>query len=118
MSEGQRFTEMPDGWWRDTKTGLEWSPTASDRMNHADASVWCEMAGGRLPTVNELVGIVDYERHSPATELFDTRSNFYWSASTYAPSYGLAWTILLSDGWVRVGPQPGLYYVRAVRDGS
>lgn len=113
-----RFTKLDDGWYRDSKTGLEWSQTALERMNHADAIVWCESVGGRLPTIKELIGIVDYEMHYPCTELPDTQSFIYWSASTYAPNPFSAWIVFFFDGCVFSDGKAGNGYVRAVRSGS
>lgn len=118
MEKNPRFTETDDGWWRDSVTGLEWSPTAPTRMTHDRAVAWCKSIGGRLPTVGELIEIVNYGRHSPATDMLDTRSDSYWSASTYAPSPFLAWYVLFLVGYVFADFKTSNFYVRAVRSGS
>lgn len=111
-----RFTKLDDGWYRDSETGLEWSPTAALDMNHAEAIAWCEAQGGRLPKRVELLSIVDDTKHLPCTDIPDTRSFGYWSASTYAPDQRDAWGVYFNAGWVGAVGKESSNCVRAVRD--
>lgn len=116
-----RFRKITDGsttWYRDASTKLEWSVTAPKRMTWKNASKWCERIGGRLPTVKELLTLVDYERSDPATELPDTASDLYWSSSTYRNFPTLAWFVYFSFGYVYANIKDFGYRVRAVRGGS
>lgn len=111
----------------DLASGLEWDVTdfGGKRMTFDEAQKACAAlrTGGhsdwRLPTIQELLGLVDYERHSPAIEkefFPNTGTDYYYRTSTpYAPASGCAWGVHF-----RVGRSYGLYrdgggFVRAVR---
>jgi Protein of unknown function (DUF1566) len=94
----------------DRRTGLMWTrgnvpggrmPWATAQKAAAGVSL-----GGhsdwRLPTIRELLTIVDYERSSPSidTSLFECESAWYWSATPYKPSPGgYAWFVNFNDGY-------------------
>ena len=109
----------------DPRTGLEWSDTLGDsRLSFADAEKACAALrlGGhddwRLPTLQELQGLVDYSRHDPAidTTLFPaTKSEAYWSASPVAAFPDCAWLVGFSDGHVYYNHRGSHAWVRAVR---
>jgi len=96
-----RFTDNGDGTVTDNTTGLMWQKqddgeqrTWKEAMAYAKALALAGHTDWRLPTVAELVGIVDYRRHSPAidTAVFPgTASSGYWSSSSYASSTDGAW---------------------------
>lgn len=113
-----RFTLLEDGWYRDKDTGLEWSRTAPNSMYYENTIVWCNAVGGRLPTIEELIGIVDYSKYAPCTDLSDTQSSYYWSASTYARSPNYAWIISFNFGFVTNDYKTNENYVRAVRSST
>jgi hypothetical protein len=92
----------------DTKTRLEWrrdaSPTASSQSG---ASAYCTMLGGgwRLPSVLELVSLVDEQRTgTPAPPALDPvfigAPEYFWSATPYAgggsPASG--WIVNFENG--------------------
>lgn len=116
----QRFTKRGKH-YHDRKTGLLWSRTLG-RATWADAPAMIARElgpGWRIPAIEELSAVVDYARHAPATELPDTQSGHYWSASTYAPDTYSAWIVSFDDGYVYAYGKPYYnYYVRAVRGGS
>jgi len=74
----------------------------------------------RLPTVEELLTIVDYTVNNPAlsTEIFIGRSNWYWTSSSFAGSQNsAAWVVDFSDGTLQapyLSDNPS-WYVRCVR---
>lgn len=73
----------------------------------------------RLPTLKELVTLLDHSRINPSinTALFPNTAPFsYWSSTTHAEVPGGAWYVEFSIGYVQYGPKSGLY-VRAVRGG-
>jgi hypothetical protein len=109
----------------DTTTGLEWSADAiaTNAMtwdNAKQAVVNANVAGHndwRLPTVQELLTLVDYERRDPAinTDLFTCKSSYYWSSTPCASSSGYAWGVYFyygDSGWCGVDYWA---FVRAVR---
>ncbi len=87
----------------------------------------------RLPNVMELESLRDFGRVGPSVDpAFDsgctagcsvftcscTRSNFYWSSTTYENSPDFAWGVYFGDGFVDEGGKSLTHYVRAVRGGS
>lgn len=109
----------------DALTGLQWSRTnvAGGRMNWAEAKKAAAAVnlGGhsdwRLPTVRELLSLVDYERSEPAIDpAFECESAWYWTSTPYKPSPGdYAWFVNFSSGYSYYSGQTGGNYVRAVR---
>lgn len=79
----------------------------------------------RLPTVQELAGILDLTRGScgggngPCIDpaFGPTQANFYWSATTYAGYPNFAWLVVFYDGLVVNFDKTNTIYVRAVRGG-
>ena len=74
----------------------------------------------RLPTVFELISIVDRKRHNPAvdTSLLDVKPAWYWTSEVYAPVPAGRWCVSLGSGGTG-----GLYcydsaFARAVRAGQ
>ncbi|NJO00410.1 MAG: DUF1566 domain-containing protein [Bacteroidia bacterium] len=98
-----RFTVLNDGWVLDLKTGLEWGPTSSKRLNFEEAQKYCASLSARLPTVKELYGLVDIDKYDPAIdkEIFkDTESEWYWTSSKYKPDSSYAWCVGFYNGRV------------------
>ncbi len=75
----------------------------------------------RLPTVAELKTLLlaPYPcGTSPCIDpIFGPTADFYWSATTFAPSSDLAWTVGFDSGSVLGLVKGGSYHVRAVRAG-
>lgn len=91
----------------DSLTGLTWqrADDATQRTWQAAAN-YCDALslGGyddwRLPGSNELIGLVDYARATPAIDAAvfpGTKPSFYWAAQT--ASAGYAWAVLFSYGY-------------------
>jgi hypothetical protein len=114
----------------DPQTRLMWEQglcptryTWEDAMTVRIAALNGAALGGytdwRLPTVQELVSLVDYARYSPAIDpVSECQSYGYWSATTYQvyPSY--AWIVNFNVGYVYADDKSINYYVRGVRGGS
>lgn len=122
--EKSRFIDNNDGTITDNLTGLMWQQdTAPERYNWEDAMHYCEnleMAGyddWRLPNVQELQGIVDYESYDPAINpVFTAESSWYWSSSTHESYTDGAWRVFFGHGYVVSSYHKAyVYYVRAVR---
>ena len=105
---------------------LEWhKATSPDRLNFKDAESYCKAlttAGHtdwRLPTIQELLSLVDYTRFDPAIDvnLFpDTKSNNYWSSSPDASSPAdYAWFVYFGSGSADDNYRDDTAFVRAVR---
>jgi hypothetical protein len=72
----------------------------------------------RLPTIKELLSLVDYERFSPAidTAFFKAESSWYWSSTPGASSPAdCAWYVNFYYGYAYVDGQLSTAFVRAVR---
>ena len=122
----ERFSDSSEGCVLDRSTGLTWSKdnVPGGRMNWVKAKEACAALrlGGfsdwRLPTVQELLTLVDYERHDPAidTEHFACESAWYWTATPAHSSPGaFAWFVYFYHGGSRWGNQGLDAHVRAVR---
>ena len=69
----------------------------------------------RLPTIQELLSLVDYTKHDPASNE-DITSNFYWSSTTRADRTGNAWNLYFDVGFQDGYGKTSDGYVRCVRD--
>lgn len=108
----------------DIRTGLEWSADIIGTANWKDAQKLageCRLLGHsdwRLPTVQELLGLIDYGRHGPAVDPahFTGEFGWTWSGTPYAgdPS-GCAWGVGLRGGNACWSGQGSRGHVRAVR---
>lgn len=108
----------------DHATGLEWMREDDNtQMQWAVAVGYCGTLthGGhsdwRLPTVNELMSIVDYAAFNLLIDasVFPNTNPEYWSASSTAENSSLAWRVLFNNGDVDAVPKTYGYYVRCVR---
>ena len=110
-----RFEEKKDH-YLDINIGLKWSkenfgPMSWDKtIKQFDGS-----NGWRLPTVEELITLVDRTKLDPATDLPKMLSSFYWSSATYAYYSGIAWYVHFYFGYDNYYLKSNAYYVRAVR---
>lgn len=119
LKRSERFEQLKDGWVKDIKSGLEWGPSSSKKMNFKDAAQWCVSQGGRLPDVKELISLVDYDKREPAIDVAffpDTKhDDYYWTGKTVAGYSGDAWAVYFRSGNVGYGDVDGSSYVRPVR---
>jgi len=101
---------------------LEWSASSTVPMPWEEAQQWCRelREGGhddwRLPTIRELITLVNYEKLLPACDLPDTAPDGYWSASTLVDSPDIAWVVVFSSGNVGFLDKTTDIYARAVRE--
>jgi len=80
-----RFLEK-EGYILDTKTYIHWSKDNAGMMSWEEA-ITSAPKGWRLPTIAELLSIVNHVKGQPVTELPNMLSDYYsyghWSATTY-----------------------------------
>lgn len=112
---------------KDPTTNLTWEDTvhtAEEKMTHDEAKTYCgtlkvsEVSGWRLPTLTELLTIVDYTRSDPAIlkEFNHVKSGtVYWASTPYVRSKDEFWGVNFKDG--ATDGTSGNYgrYIRCVR---
>lgn len=73
---------------------------SEERLNFNKAQQFCQSAGGRCPTIDELTGIfLNKDKINASLEaagLPKLKESWYWSSTEY--SYYYAWNLDLSDG--------------------
>lgn len=69
----------------------------------------------RLPTIQELLTLVNYEKVSPASDLEDTESSNYWSSSPDANDSNRVWLVYFNFGNDYINYKSNSFYVRCVR---
>ena len=107
----------------DSTTGLEWLRKPLGRFDHQQAIDACaavEHDGGgyHLPTLAELLTLVDITRHSPAidTEAFPAiDGGWFWSSDLCAWSSASAWYVAFGYGGVYGDRRYGSGFALAVR---
>lgn len=117
-----RFIENSDNTVTDTQTGLIWAKrTLPTPLKHEEAvqAVANIGDGWRLPTVEELFTLIQFENHLPAidTNIFkDTENDKYWTSTPFGWNEDSAfWAIDFDFGRVRFQIASIKCYVRAVR---
>ena len=85
-----------------------------------NATSLCGFTDWRLPTVDELQGLVDYSLVSPSpmidsTWFVNTQTSFYWSSTSYAALVGAAFYVNFGIGDALVKGRIGDHGVRLVR---
>jgi len=112
----------------DNRTGLIWTryDISTKRLSWADAkkaAAECQVDDHddwRLPTIQELLTLVDYSRSEPAIDpAFGCQSSWYWTSTPYASSPSdCAWLVGFSYGSSDWSNQHDEGFVRAVRPGQ
>jgi len=102
--------------WQDSnlQTDKKWQEAIDycNGLDFAGSTDW------RLPTVKELVYIIDSSTTTnPAGVFTDTTNGFFWSSTTYADNDDYAWGVYFGDGSVYGDGKDYAYSVRCVRGG-
>jgi len=112
---------------KDPTTNLIWEDTthtSEDKITFDEAKTYCEtlkiteVSGWRLPTLNELLTIVDYTRADPAIlkEFNHVKSGtVYWASTPYVRSRDEFWGVDFKDGTTDGTSRNYSRYVRCVK---
>jgi hypothetical protein len=105
----------------DNYTGLTWQRgIASSTMVESDAVSYCTALGNgfRLPTLKELVTLVDPILFSPSidtTTVFPgTPAGQFWSSTAFVPANGDYYDAVFTYGYTRLDGANNSFYVRCV----
>ena len=116
-----RFTVLPGGTEvADRTTGLTWQRgPAPEGKSWSDAKSYCATLGKgfRLPTVKELVSIVDFTKVQPALDtavFFSPSLDSFWTSSAVA-GFSNAWLVDFKTGETDFGTVGARHQVRCVR---
>lgn len=95
------------------------SVESEERLNFDKAQQFCQSAGGRCPTIDELTGIYlnkdKINTALKAANLPELKEGCFWSSTEF--SSGIAWTLRMSDGSrYSSGKYTNTKYVRPVFD--
>jgi hypothetical protein len=119
------YTDKGNGTVLDNTTGLLWQQSQSS-ANYAwgNASLYCKglslggySSGWRLPTLMELLSIVDHALYAPAINgtFFPASGVWYtWTSSPAVGNAGYYWTVEFADGSTAMGDPSSAYDVRCV----
>lgn len=108
----------------DTATALTWqraaaaSPKSWDNANSYCASLNLDAGGWRLPSVKELLTIVDETRKAPAIDPVAFPSSppeYFWTSSTMAGDGATAWYVNFAAGVSSTETKALSFDVRCVR---
>jgi hypothetical protein len=92
-----------------------------DFINQLNTASFGGHADWRLPTMKELLSLVDYIHSVPTIDpvfASTTQSNNYWSSTTYAAFTSAAWSVSFLDGADTGAFKINFSFVRAVRGGQ
>jgi hypothetical protein len=116
----KRFVVLADGLVSDTLTKLVWQQQASSTgMSWAAAQTFCP-SGFRVPTLKELVSIVDYTVPVPGPAIDQTAfpnawASPFWTSSPSAGSSDLAYYVYFGNGYASRSEVSSTFLVRCVR---
>jgi len=71
----------------------------------------------RLPTIEELLTLVDYDRINPSTELPDIKPTSYWVSNTLVSYTNYGWCVDFHYGYGDYYNKCNSRYIRTVRGG-
>jgi hypothetical protein len=99
-----RFIEYSDC-FLDMKTGFVWSKM-NENLSWKDAIIFSKKLDKvcgykwRLPSIEELITLIDFSISGPATKLPGVYSEIYWSSSNFINTNKYVWTIYFGDGYI------------------
>jgi hypothetical protein len=107
----------------DLKTGLEWQKDAGGRMSWDEAMEYASSlrlgkhSDWRVPTIEELLTLIDFAKTGPASSFPAMPSHWFWSSSSYSGSSSNAWLVSVNFGSVSNDVKTNSFNVRCIRRG-
>ncbi|CAK0780916.1 hypothetical protein CCP4SC76_7640008 [Gammaproteobacteria bacterium] len=86
----------------DSQTDLIWDKSYETNFNFNEALSHAEQANRysylgyndwRVPTIQEILSLVDYTKYEPASTFPNMPSSVFWSSAPYAGHSGHAWVV-------------------------
>jgi len=122
----KRFKDYCEGTLTDTVSGLMWQKQFTNPLSWAQAVDYAKKLGlagytdWRLPTVKELLTLVDYSKRAPASSFPGMPLEWFWSSSSYVPNSdesdsGVAWVVSFLNGSVSAREKSYCTHIRCVR---
>jgi len=108
--------------WIDPDTKLEWMFDVLGHLSWDEMELAAARLGSnwRVPTIKELLTLVDYSKWVPAVKedcpLPFENSSYYWSSTNDANDTNYAWYVDFYNGRVDGSYKTDSYYVRCVRN--
>lgn len=111
------------GTLQDSKTGLTWEQPATMKLGWVDAKAYCNGKGAswRLPTIKELVSLIDFNGATTDGVHIDplfaptAGDTYYWSSTIVAGSSSTAWAVSFGAPGPSGNDLAALAVVRCVR---
>ncbi|MDD5589040.1 MAG: DUF1566 domain-containing protein [Candidatus Nanoarchaeia archaeon] len=127
-----RFSNMGSGVILDKMTSLMWSQNANLGSGLVNWSTAISTAAGysglgysdwRLPNINELMSLQDYQNYMPSlptgSPFINVQNNFYWTSTTYRENTSYAWGVGFGEGHIEETLKTSINaYVWACRGGE
>jgi Protein of unknown function (DUF1566) len=106
LPNAAQYDTSTPGIVRDSVTALEWQQAVGGRYTQQQAEQFCQdvpLAGGpwRLPTVMELVSLVDDTKANPSIDPVafpDTPGAYFWTSTARAGTPGMGWNVYFGLG--------------------
>lgn len=131
LPDGERFVLVMNGEAvLDKETGLVWERTPNssplkwnEAFNYSYRKSVGERLGWRLPTIEEMLSLVD-PTHAvmglalPTGHPFNNVQGEYWTATTVVNAPDHAWTLIIASGNVDTDNKQNQMYVWCIRGGQ
>ena len=118
-----RFIDNGDGTITDATTYLMWTKDANlakigmtwgSASKYTNSLTFGGFSDWRLPTIKELLSLIDYSQYNPALQVghpfINVRSNYYWSSTSFAGNPNDAWVVIMWNGYVGNYNKSDSYY--------